>query len=184
MYSNCDVGHSKDYAGFHTATRWQRTDVLSTESPHQSSDMDMSSHDHPMIPNTLSRHVPFRVRLHKLSNSNPNSLMGGQNWRRPSPALVMPPTPLLHVKRPIGPILSAWDLIDVIQLQRKHMRSRIETVLLVLGSPFPSKALEDRPLGLGQFGHQDHDYIWRGVIAKGVTSVYRDFCVPIFPYCR
>jgi len=62
------------------------------------------------------------------------------------------------------------------------MRSRIETVLLVLGSLFPSKALEDRSLGSGQFGRQDHDYMGRGVIAKGVTSVCRARCVSFSPY--
>ncbi|KAH7835522.1 hypothetical protein Vadar_026936 [Vaccinium darrowii] len=144
MYSSTDVGRSKDYAGFHTATQWPRTDVLSTESPYQSSDMDRSSHDHPMIPNTLSGHVPFCDMLHKLPDFNPKTLMGSQNWRRPSPEPVILPYPLLHVKRTIGPMPSALDVIDVSQLQRKPMRSRIETILPFLGSPSPSNALDDR----------------------------------------
>jgi len=79
----------------------------------------LPSHDHPMIPNTLSGRVPFCVMLHKLPDSNPNSLMGGENWRIPSPAPVMLSSPLLHVMRPIGPMPRAWDLIDVIQLSKE-----------------------------------------------------------------
>lgn len=60
-------------------------DLLSTESPYQSLQINRSSYDHPMIPNTLSGLVPFRDMLHKLPDSIPNITMGSQNWRRPSP---------------------------------------------------------------------------------------------------
>ncbi|KAI8537476.1 hypothetical protein RHMOL_Rhmol09G0026300 [Rhododendron molle] len=180
MYLSSDVGRSKGYAGFPPGTQWPRTDVPFTEPPYQTSHMDMSSHDLPMIPNTLSGHVPFSDMLRKLPDANPDCLMGGQNWRRPSPATAMLPSPSLLMKRPIEPVSRAWDVIDVSQLQREPKRSRIETALPVFGSPFPSKALEDRPLGLDRFGDQDHDYIWRGVIARGGTSVCRARCVPIW----
>ncbi|KAF7133007.1 hypothetical protein RHSIM_Rhsim09G0022500 [Rhododendron simsii] len=179
IYLSSDVGRSKGYAGFPPGTLWPRTDVPFTELPYQTSHMDMSKYDLPMIPNTLSGHVPFSDMLRKLSDANPDCLLGGQNWRRPSPAPAMLPSPSLLVKRPIRPVSRAWDVIDVSQLQREPKRSRIETALPVFGSPFPSKALEDRPLGLDRFGDQDHDYIWRGVIAKGGTSVCRARCVPI-----
>ena len=245
MYSSIGPTRSKDYPVFYPGVKGPRPDVLFDEPPFQPAHIDMFNHNRPLVPNALSRPAPSGgvlgpnrlmrpfgpqgsfepllsgpefndlSALNKRLDANPNSLIGGPNWRRSSPAPGIFPSPSQVAKRPVSS--GAWDVFDANQLQRESKRSRMDTVLPAYDSAFPLKKMDDHGSGLDQLyglgpqvdgspsgpfnnfqeknlygpaetrmttrgmgqGYPDHDYIWRGVIAKGGTPVCRARCVPV-----
>ncbi|XP_057460509.1 flowering time control protein FPA-like isoform X1 [Actinidia eriantha] len=245
MYSSSGPTRSNDYPVFYPGVKGPRPDVLFDEPPFQPAHIDMFNHNRPLVPNALSRPAPsggvlgpnrlmrpfgpqgsFETllsgpefndlsALNKRLDANPNSLIGGPNWRRSSPAPGIFPSPSQVAKRPVSS--GAWDVFDANQLQRESKRSRMDTVLPAYDSAFPLKKMDDHGSGLDQLyglgpqvdgspsgpfnnvqeknlygpvetrmttrgmgqGYPDHDYIWRGVIAKGGTPVCRARCVPV-----
>ncbi|KAK9287660.1 hypothetical protein L1049_016097 [Liquidambar formosana] len=142
--------------------------------------MDIFSHDHPMVPNNFPGSLPSSgilgpkmlmrpfgpqgsfepllsapefndlAVLHNMQDTNPNNLMG-PNWRRPSPSAPgMLPSPAPGIRPPIRPMTGAWDVFDANQFQRETKRSRIDGPLPVDDAALPFRKIDGRVLGMDQ----------------------------------
>ncbi|RAL48303.1 hypothetical protein DM860_005727 [Cuscuta australis] len=140
---------------------------------------------------------PDLALMHKLQESNPHNLMGGSEWGRSSPVTGVYPSGVLKpLSRPTTS--SGWDVYDAgaSQVNRESKRSRVESALPHYDVSLPPQRLDGQSLALDErFGvgsaanirgrHHPprvtpgHDYVWRGLIAKGGTPVCRARCVPI-----
>ncbi|CAH9083288.1 unnamed protein product [Cuscuta epithymum] len=149
--------------------------------------------------NTPGFEYPNVAAIHKLQESSPHNLMGGPEWGRSSPVPEASPTGVPKLlNRPAAS--SGWDVYDASasQVHRESKRSRVDDALPHYDVPFPPKRLDDQILkideryNMGSVGNirgrhhpadervtPGHDYIWRGLIAKGGTPVCRARCVPI-----
>ncbi|GFY92778.1 RNA binding protein [Actinidia rufa] len=167
--SSSELGPCKDYPVFLPGIKGPRTDVFFNEPPFQSAHMDMFNHNLPMVSN--ARFGP------ELSNRT-----------------IEPNVPM----RPFGPQgtfgsqLTGPDGNNLTMHNRKIDNGGLGLDQLyghgnggVPGPPQPGQknnwfSPEVRiPIGGTGQGHQDHDYMWRGVIAKGGTPICRARCVPI-----
>lgn len=145
-------------------------------------------------PGIPSSEYPDVAAIHKLQESSPHNLMGGSDWRRSSPVAGASPSGVL---RPLNrPASGGWDVYDAAsQLPRESKRSRVDGSLPRYDGSLPPNRLDDEQYSMGSVGalgtrkHRltpagvrgtpSHDYIWRGLIAKGGTPVCRARCVPI-----
>ncbi|XP_015581056.1 flowering time control protein FPA isoform X2 [Ricinus communis] len=142
--------------------------------------------------------------LHSFRDGNSN-IPTGPNWRRPSPpASGILPSPASRVRPPMRSVSTGWDVLDPSQYQREPKRSRLDASLPIDEDAFPSRNRFGPPADAGISGpfvnvqgkrsaspvggraaggpHQhriDHDFIWRGIIAKGGTPVCNARCVPL-----
>lgn len=145
----------------------------------------------------------------KLRDTSPHNVMGGPNWKQASPTPGVLSSPSGEQKPPSRSAISGWDVLDSNQLQRETKRSRIDGAFPYGSSyphkrtgdrgpvldeqyglgPFPSghDTISQASSSVGPLDsrispgqcHSGGDYIWRGIIAKGGTSVCYARCVPI-----
>lgn len=179
VYSNDEHTPNKDITCFHPAIKGPR--------PQLTTGPQLDVYCHPMMM-PHGRDMPIRPfgpppesfdpplhgsEFNMPPGPNPIIPVGIPNWRRSSPSSssgVIPPT---------RPSPGSWDAFDGSQLNREPKRPRTDgksqgvlgSFPQVTGARFPT-----RGTGTGQSGS---DYIWRGVIAKGGTTVCHARCVPI-----
>ncbi|XVF29407.1 hypothetical protein REPUB_Repub15cG0118500 [Reevesia pubescens] len=191
MFSSSELAPGKDYSGFYAGVKGPRPDMLFTEHPFRTSQMDMFGQNLPVLPNTVSGPLPHSGILgsnvpirpfsqqgnydpllsgpefndlsahHNMQDADPKNLIG-PNWRRPSP-----PLPSAQGFRPpMRPASGSWDVYDVSQFQRDAKRSRVEASLPIDDASFPLRKMDD--LGPGS----DHLYGLGPVIGGGASGPF------------
>ncbi|GJR82634.1 flowering time control protein FPA-like protein [Tanacetum coccineum] len=186
MYSNDERTPNKDITGFYPAIKGPR--------PHLTPGPQLDVYGHPMMM-PHGRDMPIRPfgppsesfdpPLHGSEFNTPpgpNAInpVGIPSWRRSSPSSSS------GVNPPTRPSPGSWDAFDGSQLHREPKRPRTDgsiplrdikgrgvlgSVPQVTGARFPTRGTVT--------GQPSSDYIWRGVIAKGGTTVCHARCVPI-----
>ncbi|XVF65626.1 hypothetical protein PTKIN_Ptkin09bG0264100 [Pterospermum kingtungense] len=177
MFSSSELAPGKDYNNFYSGIKGPRPDMLLSDHPFRSSQMDVFDQNHSILPNTVSRpltptgilgsNVPIGTFSrqgsydpllsgpeyndlsvhHDMQDVDPKNLMG-PNWRRPSP----PVSSAQGFRPPTRLTSGSWDVYDVSQFQRDAKRSRIEAPFPIDDASFPSRKMDD--LGPGS----DHFY--------------------------
>ncbi|KAJ8558090.1 hypothetical protein K7X08_004856 [Anisodus acutangulus] len=201
-YSSSGPAPGRDFLEYHPSIMGPAPDFYTNENPFQPAQMGIYGHNRPL----LASNVPVRLPPYgthgpvisgPLRDISPHNVMGGPNWKQASPTPGVLSSPSGEQKPPSRSALPGWDVFDSRQNQREAKRSRIDGA-----SPsYPHTRTDDRGLldeqySVGPFGnnapsglldartasaqrHSGHEYVWRGVIAKGGTPVCHARCVPI-----
>ncbi|XP_073123483.1 flowering time control protein FPA [Henckelia pumila] len=208
-YFSGELGPENDYIPHHPGVEGQLR-----EFPFRPVQMDIPGLNHPVIPINNPGHQALRppigphgtfdpalpgpefsdtALVHKLQNLAPQTLIGGANWRRSSPASGIVSSPRAGLIFPNRSASAAWEDFDDSQ-HRESKRPRSDTALpfarvenqgafdeqyglISLSSGGASGSLT-RVGGVGQ-RLAESDCIWRGIIAKGGTLVCHARCVSI-----
>ncbi|XP_009787474.1 flowering time control protein FPA isoform X1 [Nicotiana sylvestris] len=199
-YSSSGPAPGRDFLEYHPSIMGPAPDFYPNENPFQPAQMGLFGHSRPMLASNVPGHLPpYGIHgpdiparplsmqgrfdhvisgpeftdspvLRKLRDTSPHTVIGGPNWKQSSPTPGVLSSPSGEQKPPNRSALGGWDVFDSSQLQRETKRSRIDGAL-PYDSSLPPKRTDGRAPG--------HDYIWRGVIAKGGTPVCHARCVPI-----
>ncbi|KAK6914534.1 RNA recognition motif domain [Dillenia turbinata] len=173
MFSSSELAPGRDLTPFYPGIKGPQPEIFSQERPYGAPPMEMFNHGRPIVSSNfngpppdgiLGRNMmmrPFGPRepllpapefndipaVHGFRDGSPkNSLVG--NWRRPSPApgvLPTPPTAVRSSTRPTG-----WDVYDVEQFPRELKRQRVDGRLPIDDVPFPSRNVDDYGMGSDQ----------------------------------
>lgn len=199
-YSSSGPAPGRDFLEYHPSIMGPAPDFYPNENPFQPAQMGLFGHSRPILASNVPGHLPpYGIHgpdiparplsmqgrfdhvisgpeftdspvLRKLRDTSPHTVIGGPNWKQSSPTPGVLSSPSGEQKPPNRSALGGWDVFDSSQLQRETKRSRIDGAL-PYDSSLPPKRTDGRAPG--------HDYIWRGVIAKGGTPVCHARCVPI-----
>lgn len=172
MFSSSDLAPGKDYPGFFPGPKGPRPEMFLNEPSFRPAQLDMFGHNRPMVSNNFPaslQSMPIRAfgrqgSLEPLLSgpefddlaAHPNFQDGnlknmmGPNWKRPSAAAGMLPSPGTGIIPSTIAMPGAWDVFDINQFQRDSKRSRIDDALSIDDGSFPSRKLDDRGLGLDQ----------------------------------
>ncbi|KAL1189710.1 Flowering time control protein FPA [Cardamine amara subsp. amara] len=133
---------------------------------------------------------PFRGSVERSHHGPEYSDVVGKegSWERPSPTGAgILPSPAPNSRLPVKSNRGSWEGYDPTQLDREPKRTRRDGSV----DNFPLMGVDDRVIGFDRsYGHgsvaarpgrgfPDSDFMWRGIIAKGGTSVCHARCVPI-----
>ncbi|GMY32569.1 flowering time control protein FPA [Fagus crenata] len=170
MFSSSELAPGKDYPGFFAGTKGPRPEFFN-ENPFRPQ-MDMFGHSRPMVPNNFPGPLPSMpmrpfgrqgslepllsgpefddmATHNNFQDGNLKNMMG-PNWKRPSPAPGMLPSPAAGIRPPARSASGSWDVLDMNQFQRGSKRSRIDDPLSMEDASFPLRKIDDRGLGLDQ----------------------------------
>ncbi|KAG7561450.1 RNA recognition motif domain [Arabidopsis thaliana x Arabidopsis arenosa] len=184
MYSNDDIPPGRgDDTSFYSGAKRSRPEMLVNDPPFISS---------PHSSGFFGSMRPFRGSVER-SHSGPeySDVVGTEeSWGRPSPTEAgksgILPFPAPHTRLPVRSNRGSWEGYDPAQLDREPKRTRRDGSVDV----FPSMSVDDRVTGFDRTygrgsvaarsgrGFSDTDFIWRGIIAKGGTTICRARCVP------
>ncbi|GMI64419.1 hypothetical protein like AT2G43410 [Hibiscus trionum] len=187
MFSSNEFAPGKDYSGFYSGIKGPGPDILLSDHPFRSSQMDMFGQNHTVLPSTvtggiLGSTVQIRPFNHQgsydplLSGLEYNDLsvhrnmldadlknLTGPNWRKSSPSLPS----AQGLRPPLRQTSSSWDVYDVSQFQRDAKRSRIEASFPIDDASLPLRKMDDLGPGSDHIGP---------VIGAGVSGPF--FNVP------
>ncbi|EOA23527.1 hypothetical protein CARUB_v10016724mg [Capsella rubella] len=182
MYSNDDIPPGRvDDTGFHSAAKRSRPEMFINDPPFMSS---------PHSSGICGPMRPFRGSVERSHSGLEYSDVVGTkgSWGRPSPTgagKLQAPAP--NTRLPVRSTLGSWEGYDPAELDTKPKRTRRDESV----DAFPSMGVDDRvtvfnrSYGCGSVavrsgrGFPDADFMWRGIIAKGGTSVCHARCVAI-----
>nr|XP_043632858.1 flowering time control protein FPA-like isoform X2 [Erigeron canadensis] len=203
MFASNEHAPNKDISGFHPGLKGLQPHAIFNELPTPKSQLD--AYGHPVIPNNLhgsalpyglgGPDIPIRhfAPSDSFDSINP---MGAPNWRS-STTPGRSSSSSASVNPLARPSPGRWDVFDASQLHREPKRLRRDTNIPLrdmndkgLLGPDPSYRDIAQLKGIGRLdarfptqdtdiGQPSSDYIWRGVIAKGGTTVCHARCVPI-----
>ncbi|EEF32887.1 RNA recognition motif-containing protein, putative [Ricinus communis] len=179
MYSSSELAPGKEYSSFNAGGKGPRPEIFNENLPNlQLRPFGPQGSFDPVLSGAEFNDL---APLHSFRDGNSN-IPTGPNWRRPSPpASGILPSPASRVRPPMRSVSTGWDVLDPSQYQREPKRSRLDASLPIDEDAFPSRNRFGPPADAGG-PHQhriDHDFIWRGIIAKGGTPVCNARCVPL-----
>ncbi|XP_059632931.1 flowering time control protein FPA-like [Cornus florida] len=177
MFSSSEHVPGRDFLGFNPGIKGPSPDMFLNELPFRPAQMDIVGHNCPIVPNNfpvplslggiVGQNMPTRpfspqgsfkpllsgsefndlTAMHKLPDTNPNTLTGGPSWSKSSPVPgMLPSSPVL--KPPFRPMSRALDVFEANQIQRESKRLRIDGALPAYDTSFPLKKLGDQGLDL------------------------------------
>lgn len=164
MFSSSELAPGKDYKGL-------QGEIFNNDVPFGAMHMDMFGHNRPMAPISFPGHLPPlgppnflmrpfgpRVRyegpefndvgaLSNIEDLRSNNLRS-PDWRQPSPAPGVLPTPTAGLRPPMKPVSEAWDIFDASKVHRESKRPRTDSSAFSRDAPsFSLKRADTRGSG-------------------------------------
>ncbi|KAK6930536.1 RNA recognition motif domain [Dillenia turbinata] len=173
MFSSSELAPGRDQAPFYPGIKGPQPEIFFQERPYGAPSVDIFNHGRPIVPNNFNGPPPDGIlgpnmmmrpfgprepllsvpefndipAVHGFRDGSPKHSLAG-NWRRPSPApgvLPTPPTAVRSSTRPTG-----WDVYDVEQFPRELKRPRVDGPLTIDDVPFPSRKVDEYGMGSDQ----------------------------------